>query len=50
MIKPSFWYRFLKWIGIITEMSVDKSEMCERACIICNEDCATCAWAHDDIC
>lgn len=38
--------RFLKWIGLIKEITVSKSEMCKQAQNVCNHDCDSCAWAE----
>lgn len=42
--KKNIFIRFLKWIGVIKEYEVTKSEMCKNAQSICNRDCEDCAW------
>ena len=44
MVKESWFYRFLKWIGLIKTYEVGKKEMCESAKSVCNRNCETCAW------
>lgn len=46
MIKESWFYRFLKWLGIIKPYEVNKDEMCRRAISsgVCPNDCSSCAW------
>ena len=36
--------RILKWLGIITEVEVNKEDMCKQAQSICNHDCERCVW------
>ena len=42
--KESWFYRLLKWLGLIKEYEVSKKEMCKRAKSVCNRNCETCAW------
>lgn len=44
MKKESWFYRLLKWIGLIKTYEIDKKEMCKSAKSICNRHCETCAW------
>ena len=44
MRKQSWFYKFLKWLGLIKEYKIDKKTMCENAKSICNKDCEHCAW------
>lgn len=42
--KDNIFIRFLKWVGLIKEYEVQKSEMCKAAQDICSRDCEDCAW------
>jgi hypothetical protein len=44
MKKESWFYKLLKWLGLIEEYEVSKKEMCEKAKSICNKNCESCAW------
>ena len=44
--KENIIVRFLKFIGLIEEKLVSKSEMCELAQNVCNHECNSCAWAE----
>lgn len=44
MKKESWFYRFLKRIGLIKTHEISKKEMCEQAKSICNRNCEQCAW------
>lgn len=36
--------RIFKWLGLIVERGVSKSDMCKQAQGICNHECEDCAW------
>ena len=44
MKKESWFYRLLKFLGVIKSQEVSKKEMCENAKSVCNKDCESCAW------
>ena len=44
MREESWFYKLLKWFGLIKTYEINKKEMCERAKSICNKHCDTCAW------
>lgn len=44
--KENIIIRILKWLGIIEEKSISKSEMCKQAQNVCNHNCDSCAWAE----
>ena len=44
MKKESWFYRLLKFLGVIKSQEVSKKEMCENAKSVCNKDCDSCAW------
>ena len=44
MKRETWFYKLLKWLGLIKEYPVSKNIMCERAKSICNKNCETCAW------
>lgn len=51
MKKESWFWRLLKWLGIIEEVEVRpsaKKQMCENAKSICNRNCSNCAWYDGD--
>lgn len=41
--------RILKWLGIIVEKEVSKSDMCKQAQSICNHECDGCAWGDSEV-
>lgn len=43
--KENIIIRFLKWLGLIKERPISKSEMCKQAQNVCNHKCDSCAWA-----
>ena len=49
MKKESIFIRFLKWIGIIKEYEISKSEMCKNAQNICSHNCSICAWGELEV-
>lgn len=49
MKKENIFIRFLKWIGLIKEYEISKSQMCKKAQNICDHNCDTCAWAESDV-
>ena len=44
MKRKSWFYRFLKWIGVIKTHEINKKDMCESAKSTCNKNCESCAW------
>lgn len=44
MKKESWFYKLLKWLGLIKTYEVSKKQMCENAKPICDKNCETCAW------
>lgn len=44
--KENIIIRLLKIIGLVKEIPVSKSEMCEQAQNVCNHECNLCAWAE----
>ena len=44
--KENIIIRLLKFIGLVKEIPVSKSEMCEQAQNVCNHECNSCAWAE----
>ena len=47
MKKESWFYRLLRWFGLIKSYEVSKAEMCERAKSVCSGNCNQCAWNGD---
>ena len=47
MKKESWFYRLLRWFGLIKSYEVSKAEMCERAKSVCSGKCNKCAWNGD---
>ena len=37
--------KFLRFIGLLKEIPISKSEMCKQAQDVCNHNCDSCAWA-----
>lgn len=44
--KETIVLKFLRFIGLIHEVPINKSEMCKQAQDVCNHDCDSCAWAE----
>lgn len=44
--KENIIIRILKWLGIIEEKPISKSEMCKQAQNVCNHNCDSCAWSE----
>ena len=44
MKKKSWFYKLLKYFGVIKTYEVSKNEMCESAKSVCNRNCETCVW------
>lgn len=44
MKKESWFYKLLKWIGLIKEYEISKKEICENSKSICSRNCESCAW------
>ena len=47
MEKESWFYKLLRWLGLIKPYEISKSEMCERAKSVCSGKCSECAWNGD---
>lgn len=44
-MKRELWfYKILKWFGLIKEYEIDKRTMCDNAKSICNRRCENCVW------
>lgn len=48
MKKESWFYRLLKWLGLVKTYEVSKKEICEQAKFMCNKDCKHCAWYEEE--
>lgn len=44
MKRESWFYKLLKWLGLIKECEISKKEMCENAKSTCDRNCDGCAW------
>ncbi|WP_312286661.1 hypothetical protein [Terrisporobacter sp.] len=44
MKRESWFYKLLKWLGLIKEYEISKKGMCENYKSICDMKCDSCAW------
>ena len=44
MKRESWFYKLLKYIGLIKEYEISKKAMCENSKPICDMNCDSCAW------
>ncbi len=46
--KESIFIKILRWLGLIEEKPISKSEMCKQGQDICNHNCEDCIWTIMD--